>query len=44
MYEIGHGIDVHFDNNKSNPDIVLIQSEHPKQYFTSDILIEVLSE
>ena len=44
MYGIGHGIDVHFDNNKSNPDIVLIQGEVPIQYFTNDILIEILSE
>lgn len=43
MYEIGHGMDVHFNNNKSSPDTVLIRGEHPKQYFTSDILFEVLS-
>lgn len=44
MYEMAHGIDVHYDNNKANPNIVLIQGKDPLQYTTTDLLLEVMSE
>ena len=44
MYEIAHGIDIHYDNNKANPNIVLIQGKEPLQYTTTDLLLEVISE
>lgn len=44
MYEIAHGIDIHYDNNKNNLNIVLIQGKEPLQYTTTDLLLEVMSE
>ena len=44
MYEMAHGIDIHYDNNKANPNIVLIQWKEPLQYITTDLLLEVISE
>ena len=44
MYEIAHGIDIHYDNNKNNLNIVLIQGKEPIQYTFPEILLPIVSD
>ena len=44
MYEIAHGIDIYYDNQKSTSNIIRIQNGDIVYYSTSELLFEVISD